>query len=186
MRKLMLCLAALLLAACGTRSDTTNVTTANGVQTATWKKGPYSDDRTLTINTLDAYKECLRQTSPTMGSTNADIYCRNQTSSGPTGPGAGMGPAYGPGMMSPVMGPGMLAPSGGQFIYGNSRTEGERAMMRTGGTVIPVSVSEAVIMSPRSHGATGGGSDLEELGAEVAEQRAELCKVKQRQGMPCE
>jgi hypothetical protein len=85
--------------ACGTKTDTTTVRTANGEVTTTLNKGPYSEDTKTVINTRSGYSDCMSMQAPAMGSANADAYCRNITAGITPNNGGyagyGMGPAYG-------------------------------------------------------------------------------------------
>lgn len=72
----------LLLAGCGTYTRTTTVRDASGERTVKDNAGPYSSDHSEVIVTDKAFRECRAYNAPTMGSSQADAYCRNVTSGG--------------------------------------------------------------------------------------------------------
>ena len=130
-------LAVVLCTACGTKTDTTTVRSANGEVTTTLNKGPYSDDTTTVINTRSGYLQCMSMQAPAMGSANADAYCRSATAgtmppSAYTGPYGASGytmlpfagyPASAPVILPSNMPPAALATQIASATHGNAVVE---------------------------------------------------------------
>jgi len=150
------------------RSDTVTVDTPNGHSNTTiTPRGS-----TTNVNTLDQYKECLKQNS-NMGDPQRDMYCRSMTSGAPGAmpgygmPGYGM-PGYGGGAVMPGRFPGY--PGSAPVIVPDNTPAGVIAMQQSGsGRVVTVPGS-----APSS--SSDVEQDVQDLGRAQAADHAAFCR----------
>jgi len=172
---------AVLLAACGTRSDSLTVRTPNGERTVTVNEGEYSRDRSETIDSTRAYRDCLAQ-SNAHRDPSAEAYCRRVTSTGPVGGSYGgtYGYGVGPGMNS---GMGIGYDPSPIILMMDGSTPATRAMERATGQSVVVNVP--VTTSGPGTGAPAQGDDYGLIVKALKEQQDQICKLREKQGQSC-
>lgn len=181
--------AATLVVGCGVRKDSQTVNSANGHMTCTQTR----QGLVCNNNSEAQFSDCMRNNSPTMGSSHADAYCRCVTTGGtvvpsqhpqlpPTcvaagGAGYGAGMAYGgyPGYLPGPRGAVMLpdpTPPGAVAMENNSR--GARVYVLPGS---PVTGTTA--------GPDAGAQDIEDLARATKANRDAICRANPSDPMCC-
>jgi len=184
MKTIGMILVALVLATagCRTMSSTTELNTPNGYSRTTTTRGPYDTSTNTVVNSREQFNECINRNSPTMGSSQADMYCRGQTSGGGM-PGAMPGygaPGYGgygygsPGMVRTCL-PG--SPACAPAIIPDSTPYGAVAMERSSG-------GARIYVTP---GSAGGSSDQDvaDLARATKAQHDAICRANPKDPICC-
>ncbi len=170
---------AVLLAACSTTTSTSTVRTPNGERTVTFNEGPYSRDRSETVDSTRAYKDCLAQRNARLDP-NAEQYCRSVTAVGPFG--AVSIPGVGPGMGA-MMGPAGYDP-GPVILMMDGSTPASRAMERATGQSVVVDVPVNG-MGPGTGAPAQQNEDLDLVLQAIKTQQEQICELQKAQGQPC-
>jgi hypothetical protein len=161
------------LTGCRTMNSNETTRTPNGVRTVIDNNGPYSTDRTVVVDSTKAFGDCLSNVASTMGSAQADMYCRGQTASGPSGALGSAG--FGPGMMAPMYAGAYAGMPGGMPIM--ITPSAAIALERYPGSAVPVSMPGA--------SASVGDADSALITKELSSQDKRLCAIEKAQGKPC-